>query len=858
MKKFVYMIILGSLMCIQSYAADGVKPYSFYEADSITTIERYSVSVLLRADNGDLWYGFANAYTPWRTFDYPLGYVRNDTFYKVKNFPSPSPGRVFDLKETNNGILAATDAGLFKYDGVQWTKIPGFPGDIVRCLAVDGKNILAGTDSGAVLIKGVTMTFIQENNSLLPNNVIQCVELDDQGGVYLGTQAGLYVKNNSGEKVFSKNAGNLSGNNVTTVAYFNDQIWFGLTDFQSLGKLNVFDISTNNLKDLEEISHCYMDLKGWSFSKLLPEDNQSLWMVTMDDNVVGNNLILKVGQDKVKRYLMDEEYFKVRTVPMIQEDDGSFRFVDYRSNQYTWNPNDHSIFRDWSPASVQYLEVNQVRTPILPHAEMFWTKNITGPTYEVPKNSCLSTAFVTGLWVGAMDGNSNLHIAASTYAQRGTDYGYGVLNPQTGRFDSVLTALLKLKEPRVVWKEEVEAFKNAWMDGSVQNGTFIIPKSIIDWPGNRGTTGLKLAPFHDENQDGYYNPLEGDYPAIKGDQCIFHIFHDDVLHSESGGMPMGIEVQVLSYAFKCAAIDEEDADVALNYSTFHEYTIINMSQNDYSDCYTGMFADMAIGNYFDDYVGCDSTLQAGFVYNADNNDQSAYGENPPTQAMVFYKEKMDVFAAYANDFSVKGIPTTAPHYYYYLSGFNKDGTPLEGEGGAPTRYQFSGTPYVSGSYVDSIQSDKRFVMSSKRGAFKKGDTLDLAFAMVYSRDENHPNGYSTSYQRMIRDIQAVREWTSSQSFPSCGGPALVSQDIEPSIPVKLYPNPGNQLLQISTETMDALRFEIYSLDGKLVKSGVLQAGNGTIETNDLTPGIFLIRLSSDTLQWSGKWVKAKN
>jgi len=31
----------------------------------------------------------------------------------------------------------------------------------------------------------------------------------------------------------------------------------------------------------------------------------------------------------------------------------------------------------------------------------------------------------------------------------------------------------------------------------------------------------KIAPFYDNNNDGIYDPMAGDYPQIKGDQALF-------------------------------------------------------------------------------------------------------------------------------------------------------------------------------------------------------------------------------------------------------------------------------------------------------------------------------------------------
>ena len=49
------------------------------------------------------------------------------------------------------------------------------------------------------------------------------------------------------------------------------------------------------------------------------------------------------------------------------------------------------------------------------------------------------------------------------------------------------------------------------------------------------------------------------------------------------------------------------------------------------------WSDPDLGNANDDYVGCDTTLSLGFVYNGDNNDESGYGAAPPAMGYDFFQ-----------------------------------------------------------------------------------------------------------------------------------------------------------------------------------------------------------------------------
>ncbi len=68
-----------------------------------------------------------------------------------------------------------------------------------------------------------------------------------------------------------------------------------------------------------------------------------------------------------------------------------------------------------------------------------------------------------------------------------------------------------------------------------------IPNAILQWPGKNNPhfndfqlpANQSLAPFWDNNEDGNYNPLDGDYPVIEAsspcsiaDQMIWWVFND--------------------------------------------------------------------------------------------------------------------------------------------------------------------------------------------------------------------------------------------------------------------------------------------------------------------------------------------
>lgn len=284
---------------------------------------------------------------------------------------------------------------------------------------------------------------------------------------------------------------------------------------------------------------------------------------------------------------------------------------------------------------ISHIETNNVRATILGNGTCFvpqqgtyyeeWQESHGDcPTWEVPQGSGKETVFQLALWFGGLDTDDSLHVAAFQYGQVGMDYWSGPLKPMEGTTD--LMTSLKFHRVWNLTRAEIEQFI-----ANHDNGGYVIPEDILTWPAH-GEEGYaeNLAPFVDVNGDGHYNPADGDYPDIKGDQCLFFIFNDNYTrHTESGGPSLGLEVQTMVYAF-----DAPD-DEAVNNTVFFNYKIYNRSSSDYHEVYLGIWNDWDIGYGWDDYVGCDVQRGSCFGYNGtpvDGQGQPwAYGDNPPVQ-----------------------------------------------------------------------------------------------------------------------------------------------------------------------------------------------------------------------------------
>ena len=340
------------------------------------------------------------------------------------------------------------------------------------------------------------------------------------------------------------------------------------------------------------------------------------------------------------------------------------------------------------PATAQIdLDINNVRTRLLSGGDMWW--DLRDAKYEIPKvepgsgEPSRHSMFAGALWIGGIDAGGQLKLAAMTYRQKGNDFWPGPLDDLGSVEDDVCSVFdhhWKLN------RSVIEEFIGYVNDNGTPVPLSLIPQSILEWPGkgNPYAVGARstplnlspnknLAPFIDFNGDGLYNPEDGDYPDILGDQAIWWVYNDkgDV-HTETQGEAIGIEIQVLAFGF--ATNDE------VNDMTFYKYDVLNFSTSVLDSVFFGQWADPDLGFAFDDFVGCDTSRDLGICYNGDAIDgpaPNAYGANPPIIGVDFFQGPkkylydangdiedsvllgMSLFLYYNNDFSVIGNPEVA-------------------------------------------------------------------------------------------------------------------------------------------------------------------------------------------------------
>jgi hypothetical protein len=338
-----------------------------------------------------------------------------------------------------------------------------------------------------------------------------------------------------------------------------------------------------------------------------------------------------------------------------------------------------------SPATAKLtMKFNDVSALIEQGGSMFQNRAASVAAYEVPKGSNRFAIFAGALWMGGTDVNGQLKLAALRY-RSGNDFWPGPLTvtPGSGNFNPLNPvgddAVRDFGEANIdpdqciaydkfytIRKAEVVKF-NIWWEcnaGITTEGCDEITaptndelNRIYGWPAHgdvsRGQDYF-LAPFYDRDQDGNYNPDNGDHPwyddilgrddiecgidrriSLYGDETHWWVFNDKGnIHTETNGDPIGMEIRAQAFSF--ATNDE------VNRMTFYNYELINRGTQTLYNTYFSQYLDADVGNYADDYTGCDVSRGLGYMYNGDLIDESdggklGYGENPPSIGCDFFE-----------------------------------------------------------------------------------------------------------------------------------------------------------------------------------------------------------------------------
>ncbi len=414
------------------------------------------------------------------------------------------------------------------------------------------------------------------------------------------------------------------------------------------------------------------------------------------------------------------------------------------------------------------------------------------PGFEWPKGSWKFAIFTTGFCIASYV-NGGLRMANASYNGEYTP-GYCV--------DSVFHTDVRFKFY------------------SVKSGdSYINNPDWLNW-------GLMVpfgAPYVDVNNNGTYEFVV-DTPGVRGAaQTIFICLTDadPSNHTSSEGfsggtLPLGAEVHLTAWAYNVTGLQDIQ---------FFKWEVVNKHVYSWDSTYFSIVCDPDLGDALDDYIGCDTVRELGYVYNADNQDGSgsgiSYGVNPPAAGIIFLKGAkytysqtnlgMTSFTTF--DTPIGPIcefdPSSPQHSYNYMRGYKRDGAswlcPLFNPF-RRTKHIYNGDPVTNQGWneyqgcvincgedttgnimIPAPPGDVRFVISTGAGnlAVNPGDTQTIIAAQLIARGTSNLN--SVTKLKQLADV-AIQLYNN--------GFVIGVEPISSEVPQQFklyqnYPNPFN-------------------------------------------------------------------
>lgn len=293
-----------------------------------------------------------------------------------------------------------------------------------------------------------------------------------------------------------------------------------------------------------------------------------------------------------------------------------------------------------------------------------------------------------------------------------------------------------------------------------------------DWPAYKG------APFYDANNDGVYTPEfnadgtpklfpDADEPGVAGaDQVVWIVANDlqaSAVQSMYGSPSIGLEMQLTLWAYRRS--DPLGNIIFKQFRLIYKGTATTPASATIDSMFVCAWADPDLGAAGDDFVGSDTTLSLGYVYNSVSQDGNYSQLNlpPPASGYDFFagplvadpngeaifglKKRsgfrnlpMSSFAFFAAG-QTDSDPTRGGDYngtlqwWNLLRGFRpRPETPatpwIDPTTNQVTKFRVPGDPVRGTGWIDANPGDRRLLLNSGPFTMALGDTQEVVVAAL--------------------------------------------------------------------------------------------------------------------------------
>ncbi len=363
-----------------------------------------------------------------------------------------------------------------------------------------------------------------------------------------------------------------------------------------------------------------------------------------------------------------------------------------------------------------------------------------------------------------------------------------------------------------------------------------------EWPASQG------APFQDKNGNGIYDPST-DVPGIPGaSQTLWFVSNDldaSRTYSLAGSSPIGLEFQRTIWAYRSFG--------RLGNAVFVRNVLINKSGVPIDSMFIAQWSDPDLGDAFDDFAGCDTSLGLGYAYNSKVD--AVFGAAVPA---VGYKllagpivpgvagdsafAKFGFRPNYRNlmmssfNIFISGNPNyndpAMGNYNGTLQWFNLmkglvgvSGAPYVNPiTGQPSKYVFSGDPVGSFGWLDGTiapAGDRRISLSTGPFTMAAGDTQEVVVALITGQGKD----------RLSSVTELKKNAGFSSNFTTGGIAEMAISNVDTLLPFQSKVAFEASVIRFTGQTVDATWFLSQKPFGSTASMNVLSTLRAELQTD---------------------------
>jgi len=390
------------------------------------------------------------------------------------------------------------------------------------------------------------------------------------------------------------------------------------------------------------------------------------------------------------------------------------------------------------------------------------------------------------------------------------------------------------------------------------------------WPADDG------APFEDLDGDGTYNPAV-DIPGFPGaSQTMWFVSNDlddDVSAVLAGSPSIGLEMQMTLFAFDFPSTNPLGNMSFKRVRLIYTGRVGGPSDARIDTMYVTQWSDPDLGDFGDDFVGSDTLLSLGFVYNGNKKDAEYFGRfgSPvPAAGYDFLQGPinadgdtlgMSSFTFFGAGSGVsdpdRGVYSGTLQWFNLMEGFlprpeyPEQVRLLDPITDEATNFWLAGDPVTQSGWVDGLflpPGDRRMLVTTGPFEMALGDTQDIVIAFVGGIGLDNITSVT-----VMKFVDTFAQFAFDNDFIIPSPPTPVAEAVE--LDGRIILNWGSDLADIaSVEDAVSLGFvfegyNVYQLpstasslsDGKRLATFDLSNGVLVIEDDGIDPSSGLIR-----------------